>query len=656
MRKHYFILFYLIICSGLQAQNFKFGKVSEEEVLEKSHPEDPDANAAILFREHSTYYQLDRYDGFTLITDIHERIKIYNKDGLDWATKEITYYKNGHDKEEISGVKGVTYNLQDGKLIEEKLRKDGIFQEEVTDYQIKTKLTMPAVKEGSVIEYQYSIRSPFLTSIDVFPLQKMIPINRLEAKMTIPEYFGFKRHMNPKSGLSFPVEESNSSGVYWLGADSRVDYLQTKYSITANDIPALKEESYIDYLQNYAAFMKWELQFTKFPNSTMEFFTESWEGVTKNIYSSGGYSKEFGRSNYYKKDVDELLEGITDPLEKANLIYNFVKEKVKWNDYLGFIAESGCRTAYKNGAGNVADINLLLTSMLKYAGLKSSPVLVSTQNNGIPIIPTRSGFNYVISSIEMPGQIVLLDATDKNSAMDELPRRARNWQGRIIRENGSSDWIDLMPHYNSNRNSTLSITFDDNFAAKGKGVNVFTGLDAKGFRDNFSGMSLEKRIELLEIDKGNIMISGLETENETEAGKEIKESFEFELQDGVEVINDKVYLRPLFFLALNENPFKADERKYPIFFDYPSSRNNTVNIRLPEGYKVESLPESVISDLNGGAGTFKFVVIQNGPFLRVQSVLELKNIVYTNQDYQALKNFYALMVEKNSETVVLSKI
>lgn len=515
---------------------------------------------------------------------------------------------------------------------------------------------MPAVKEGSVIEYQYSIRSPFLTSIDMIPLQNMVPINRLEARVTIPEFFGFKKHMNLKSGFIFPIEETQKSDTYWLDGSSSVDFLQNRYAISADDVPALKEEAYIDYLQNYAAFIKWELQFTKFPNSMIENYSQSWDGVTKSIYDDGGYSREFGRSGYYDKDIDELLAGVTNPLEKAGLIYNFVKQKVKWNDYLGFLAEDGCRSAYKDGEGNVGEINLMLTSMLKYAGLNANPVLVSTQSNGIPVFPTRSGFNYVISSVNISDQIVLLDATDKTSAMGELPRRARNWQGRIIREDGSSAWIDLMPQYNSSRSSTLNVMLEEDLLLKGKALNKFTGLDAKTYRDNFSGINLDKHLEQLEVNKGNIAIANLETVNEEIPGEEIEESFEFELQNGLELINDKIYIKPLLFLALDENPFKADERHYPIFFEYPLSRKNTVNIMLPEGYQAESIPESVISELNNGAGTFKFIASQSGRFLRVQAMLELKNIVYSNKEYEALKNFYALMVEKQTETVVLSKM
>ena len=58
--------------------------------------------------------------------------------------------------------------------------------------------------------------------------------------------------------------------------------------------------------------------------------------------------------------------------------------------------QKGTRKAYLEGEGNVADINLLLIAMLRSQGVDANPVLVSTRNNGIPLFPTRKGFNYVI--------------------------------------------------------------------------------------------------------------------------------------------------------------------------------------------------------------------------------------------------------------------
>lgn len=674
MQKIYLSFFALFLVVGANAQDFDFGKVSKEEVLEKNHPIYKDANAAVLYREETSFYDVNKTTGFTLITEVHERIKIYNKDGFDWATKKITTYKDGGTSENVSGLKAYTYNVVDGKLVEEKLRKKEIFEEEVNKYKERTTFTMPAVTEGSVIEYKYTISSPFVSSIDEMPLQYTIPINHLKLKVKIPEFWGYAMHLNPKSPLVYQIDQSKDNFTYNYTTTSRsggtsfadgtthssfnnhqLRYLQNIYNISKENIPPLKQEVFVDYLQNYAAYIRWELQFTKYPNSTIENLSQTWEGVAKTIYNDEGYDSEMNKSGYFDKEVDALIAGVSNPLQKAQLIYDFVKSKVKWDNFVGYRPEHGAKSAFKDGEGNTGDINLLLLAMLKYAGLNAHPVLASTPDNGIPVFPTRKGFNYMLASIELPNQLILLDATSPTSAFGELPERARNWQGRILRERGSSAWVNLVPAYKSERHSTVNLTFADDLKLKGKSTEILNGLYAKSYRDKYLGENSEKYLETLEKNKGNIVISKLQTENKEKVGQDIKESYEFELENAVEVIDGKIYLKPLLFMALKENPFKADERYYPIFFDFPSSNEKVVNIMLPEGYQVESLPESAVLVFNNGAGKFQFYANQSGKFLRIQAITDMNQIVYPAQDYENLKKLYSQMVDKQNEVIVLSK-
>lgn len=664
-----FTLLLLITSCLTFSQDFKFGRVSIEEVQEKQHSLEPEANAAILYRSVNTYYEYNR-NTFTLVTDVHERVKIYNKDGFDYANKEVSSYKNGSTKEVVTGIKGYTYNIANGKLEKEKLKKNGIFEEDVSKYSNKTKFTMPNVTEGSIIEYQYSLRSPFVTSIDDIVFQDLIPINKMEATVTIPEFLNFKKHINPRSPIFLEILETtrnfnhtsttmkrgNGNVVNHNMETSTVEYFQNVYSISKDNIPSLKTENHLDHIYNYAAVLKWELQFTKFPNSPIENHSQSWEGVAKSIYNNRNFEGELNKSNYYSKDLENLLAGATGEVEKAGRIFEFVKSKVKWNKTLGYTADNGVIKAYKEGVGNVADINLMLTSMLKTAGIEAYPVLVSTKNNGIPIFPTQKGFNYVVAGAKVNGDYFLMDATDPMASFNELPSRARNWNGRMLIDKENSVLVDLMPQVQSLQRATINLQIGEDFSLRGKSLNQMDGLYAKSYRDKYLDIKKEEYIGVLEKNKGNIEITNVAIENAEKIGEEIKETYTFELQNGMEVINEKLYLKPLLFTAVSNNPFKEGERMFPVIFDFPSVENLTVNIMVPPGYEVESLPESSIYELNNGEGTFKFLALQNGNFLRIESVLDLKNIVYSPQDYDSLKKFYSQMVEKHSELIVLKRI
>src|SRR5690606_20550935 len=111
MKNYTLLILLLWSCQLLPAQNYSFGKVSKEEVLETEHPLEKESNAAVLFRDYRVYYEGRANGGFILVTEVHERIKIYNKDGFDWANKEIFYYQNGSSRESIRNIKGYTYNV-----------------------------------------------------------------------------------------------------------------------------------------------------------------------------------------------------------------------------------------------------------------------------------------------------------------------------------------------------------------------------------------------------------------------------------------------------------------------------------------------------------------------------------------------------------------
>jgi hypothetical protein len=52
---------------------------------------------------------------------------------------------------------------------------------------------MPNVKEGSVIEFEYTIKSPRFSELIDLSFQSSIPVNYSEFRTYIPEYFVYTR-------------------------------------------------------------------------------------------------------------------------------------------------------------------------------------------------------------------------------------------------------------------------------------------------------------------------------------------------------------------------------------------------------------------------------------------------------------------------------
>ncbi len=661
----------LFIGNTLKAQELKFGKVSKEELQEKFNPIDSAAVATYLYKYRSTYFQYTNGNGFELITEVHERIKIYNKEGFDYATKKIKLYKNGSEKEAVNGFKAYTYNLENGKVVDTKIGKDSQFSTELSEYWNEESFTMPNLKEGSVIEYKYKIISPYVSNVDEFVFQHDIPIKRLVASMDTPEYFNFRmsgkgflnieprtERKNKTVNVTQRVKENPKDG-YSGGTTKQqrgtLNYLSTITHYEMDNVPALREEPYVNGINNYRAGMKYELSFIKYPDSPMKQYATDWEAVVKTIYKSSNFGGELKKTGYFEKDVAALLAAATSTSEKISAIYSFVKSKVKWDEDYGKYTRDGVKKAYKEGTGNVAEINLMLTAMLRHAGLDANPVLVSTRKNGVPLFPTREGYNYVVSSVQLENGIVLLDATSAYSTPNVLPFRALNWVGRIIKKDGSSSTVDLYPKKNSATKVFMNTTLTENGEINGKIRKAYTNHHAVNFRQSYIG-NQETYLEDLEKENGDMEIENFAVKNESELGKSVIASYDFFLEEGVDVIGDKIYFSPLLFLGTSENPFKLDNRQFPIDFGYPSGSNYVSSVTLPEGYRVESLPEPMAIGMPNSMGNFKYEILDKGNMVQLKVTTAINEPVISADYYATLKEYFKKMIEKMNEKVVLSKV
>ena len=190
------------------------------------------------------------------------------------------------------------------------------------------------------------------------------------------------------------------------------------------DVPALKEESFVSNMENYRSAVKFELAQSQMPNSIPKYLAKSWDDVVRTIYRSEGFGGQLDKTSYFKSDIEGLVAGVSGEMKKAAIIYNYVRNKIKWNGNYGKYTDLGVRKAYKESTGNVADMNLMLTAMLRHAGVDANPVILSTRGHGIKMFPTLNGFNYVICAIEVEDAVILLDATNYYGEPNVLPLRA----------------------------------------------------------------------------------------------------------------------------------------------------------------------------------------------------------------------------------------
>jgi transglutaminase-like putative cysteine protease len=649
------------------AQKYKLGEVTVAELEEKAHTKDAEAPAAVLFSKCTNYMDYNQGKGFMLYTEVEMKIKIYTKDGYEYANKQVQFYNSNGNNEKVNVSKAFTYNLVNGKVEKTKLSGDGEFDEVINDNWRRKKIMMPNVKEGSIVEYKYTIESPFEHLIPEWKFQEGIPVNHSELITKIPEYYVFNpnyrgyftpvttRSTNSRN-ISFTSKErsGNRVGTTTFNTDNVV-YSENVISYVLDDLPGMRNEKFISNIDNYTAGIEHERSAVKWPNEPVKSYSVTWEDLVKTIYNFDDFGIELKKTGYFEEDIKALIAPLKTPEEKAAAIFAYVKSQMNWNEKTGYTCIAGVKKAYKEKTGNVAEINLMLTAMLRYAGLDANPVLVSTRSNKIALFASYSAYNYVVAAVKLGGKNVLLDASAKSAMPDILPIRAINWAGRLIKQDGTSESVDLTPHALSKEVVTLSAKMDNTGNLSGKARDQYYSYNAYLFRENYVGVSKESYLEELEKSYKGLEIGEYKVSNDKEFDKPVVEEYDFSYKNASDIIGDKIYFSPMLFFTKTENPFKAEKREYPIDFVFPSEDKYMINITLPEGYVVESLPASAAIGMEENIGTFRYTLQQQGNTIQMMVLSSMNYGVVPADYYDTLKNFYQKMVEKQGEKVVLKK-
>ena len=617
----------LLLVSVVNAQELKLGKVTMAELEEKQYSKDTTAVASILYKRGRTFFTYTVSNGFVMNHEFTYRIKIYKKEGLDWATFEVPYYigyENLND-DFLSFYDAVTYNIENGVIVKTKLNSEGSFKTKVDENWKKASITLPNVKAGSIIEFSYTLKSENIEHFPVYDIQYEIPVNYSEYKTEIPNFFYYKTILK-----GFVDVKSDSK--YQSGSLNYADENSQAVSIgfqsfnsiyVAKDVPAIKEEEYVDNSKNYQASIHNELEKTAFPEREVKDYSSTWEGVAKTIFNSKYFGEQLKESSFFIKDLGLILKDIDSKEERLKVVFKFVQEKMRWNNEYGYYTDKGVVKAYADRTGNIAEINFILISMLRLAGISTDPVLISTIEHGIPVFPSRTDFNYVVAMAEIDGKQILLDATNKFNSPNILPLNTLNWKGRLIKQDGTSHEINLVPTVPSVVNYSLSAKVDASGEISGEIKSRKSNYEAYRFRDKYAGMNSDSYIEKLEDSYNGIEISEYTIVNKNaDLLRPVDESFAFKSMNQSEIIGEQIFLNPMLFFTLHKNPFVQDERKMPIYFGYPILNKYNISIEIPEGYQVESLPKGINLSTGDGSFAYKYFLEKNEN--RIQSSVQRK--------------------------------
>ncbi len=644
----------------------KFGKL-DVSILKENHQNiDSSASAIVLADYGRSYFRYSQSEGFIFYFERYKLVKILDKEGYRYADVEIPVYHSSNGKESASVIKGYTYNLGDGKLVKSKLEKSSIFREGYNaNWNIK-KFTMPDVKESSVIEYQYTIMSPFTFNLRTWEFQSEIPTVYSQYEVTIPEYFDYQQVSSgyhpftvfDKSTISNKLTITTKDRVEGRSTTfdhNTINYQENKYLWITKDVPAFKKEAYLNNASNYVSKIEFELRGRKYPNQAYESVMGDWTSLNKTFLESQYFGLAIKQIGFLKQDL-EKFENLDDSSKISNTMA-LLKKEMEWNGNNGKYVNTTLKKAWEQKSGNSADINLMLVAALQRLNLDADPVLLSTRNHGIirDYLAMSKQFNYVICLVRTGDAMLLLDATDKYMPSGVLPVRCLNGQGRVISDS-SPGWINLMSTNLSENSLFCQLDLSEDGVMNGQMLLTSKGYAAYNNRKKYIQKGEEKFID--DVKEGNKMweISSSGFKGESEMNKPFSQNYEVEINEVVESAGNLMFINPLLTQGMKENPFKLEKRTFPVDFAYPIKESYMISIKLPEGYIVDDLPKPVNIVLPDNAGKFQFLAQQIGNKLSVTNIYTINKAIFLPDEYPALKRFYNIIVSKHAEQIVLKKM
>lgn len=681
---HLLLILFLLLSvtqqTNAQQKEPKTGKIDIKNLKATRCPIDSNAHAYFIFDYGKADFEYmaknvrsdepeSSRTGFQLHINRHFRIKILDNEGFDYANVEIPLYQ-GRQNEELSSLKAYTYNLENGKEVKDKLKNKDVMTEETSEHWNTVKFALPNVKAGSIIEVDYTIRTTYFFNLRPWYFQRDIPTMYSDFTAIIPEYYYYNKTLRGYYPVKFDQDtraqkltityHQKAEGISQKAYTSSgtFSYTENIYHYTADSIPAFPKEKFLRTEENYISKVVFELEYRKFPQEPIDYYTTTWADIDKNLNENQYFGKQLNSAGYIRDAAEELKKSGAEGVQMMNQAFEYIKQHIAWDGSETKYANTTLNKAFKDGSGNCADVNLNLVRLLRELGFKSYPVILSTQDNGIihPSHPSISSFNYVVAMVLSNGKAYLMDATDRDAEVNLLPIRCLNDKGRIIGD-VQDKWINLMNYQPFTMTSSVLMMMDSTATISGQANMNLKGYGAYEFRKRIRKYdspadfikAMDDKNKLQNVD--GIKVKGLDTLYHS-----LNLTYKFSDSQLSSNPGDMLYFTPVVIPYFEENPFKIEKREYPVEFDHPYHIQQVQTYRLPSNYQLQEAPKSVKMVLPNNEAQFVFQVQNLGGNLIVSSSLNINKSVFLPSEYESLKKFFQMMIDKQHELVVLKHI
>ena len=648
--------------------NLKYGKPSKEELSLTSYAPDTTATAIYLFHQGQSDFVY--HDGFQLTTEHWVRIKILKPQGVSYADVSVPYYSptdKDEGQERASDIEGCSYNMENGKCIKTSMKRESISFERINNLYKMLKFSLPAVKEGTVIEYHYKLYSDYFSHIDNWMMQEELPMLYNQYKITIPHVFIYNIELRGKDYIQVKQRDSSihaterEGGSAGVSKDFTVSAQETTF--TSRNLPAIRQdEPYCWCPEDYKVQVSFDLQGTQFTPNEYKPYSQKWEDVDNQLLKPENtqFGKYLSFTNPFRPETKQAYNSEMSFEEKIICAFQVLKKKMAWNGRYQLYSKE-LEKVISKGNGSNADLNFILISILKDFGLEAYPVVMSRRSSGIlpyhfPSLQKLNTFIVAVYDINKQ-KYVFLDSSMDVPALNILPLELSVNKARILspKETEEKKWVDVMALADNKSFMKIEARLEGN-QVKGHRSTILYGQEAVEYQANEKHKqdSIVSNPESNGSLKNKLTVTNLKVKKQENDRALIEEEFDFVLQ--TDRTDDHLYINPMLFPHLKSNPFIQTERVLPIEFPYPYKFTMLATLTLPEGYEVEETPQPQVIRTQGDGLQCKYMIQRQGNTISLNYIFYLKEPIFLTEQYKQLQELWTKVIEKNNALIVLKKL
>ncbi len=315
---------------------------------------------------------------------------------------------------------------------------------------------------------------------------------------------------------------------------------------------------------------------------------------------------------------------------------------------------------YKYKYGDCKDKATLLISMLKEAGIEAYYVLLRTRYSGeIDLDLPSFQFDHAIAAVAFNGELIFLDGTAENYSFGDLPAMDQGaWAMVLINGEGKFVKIPIQPAEKNQRVRKIKLNLQKDGSVNGEATVLQSGIFAAYYRSLFKDLGETKRKELIQNSLGSSCPGSILEEfsfsDLTDLDIPVEQKYKFRVPNYAKKIGKKLNFKPSIIERVESTSMVAtEERRFPMYFYNQYCTQNVIEINIPEGFKVERIPNNV--NLVFPFGSYRVKYSREDSIIKYERYYQFNTFEISQEEYPSFKEFIEQIALEDAKEIVLTQ-